>query len=139
MQNDLDDPFNAPPPPPAVKPTIDDVLASLKFSVPTETQTKKGPRMRSSASLKAGTTLDILQDNSQVLWGRGYSLQEWPAGTGKWSLTKWEMVPEKIVVQRQEDWLTSDTSAPASPSATNAQPCSSETRWASARQSRPSA
>ena len=102
MQNDLDDPFNAPPPPPAVKPTIDDVLASLKFSVPTETQTKKGPRMRSSASLKAGTTLDILQDNSQVLWGRGYSLQEWPAGTGKWSLTKWEMVPEKIVVQRQE-------------------------------------
>ena len=99
---DIDDSFNAAPPPAAAKPTLEDILATLAFSAPVETPTKKGPRMRSSAPVRNTNTLALLKDSSRELWEKGFSLREWPEGSSKWSLTKWELVPEKITIQRRE-------------------------------------
>ena len=103
---DIDDTFNQPAPPPAVKPTLEDLLASLKFSTPVEVATKKGPRMKSQATLKPDM-IARLEEHRNALWDRGYSVGEWPRGSGKWSLTKWEPMPEKIIVQRKEAKLMS--------------------------------
>ncbi len=104
--SDLDDTFNQPAPPPAEKPKLEDILGTLKFSAPVETATKKGPRMRSHANLKL-PLIPLLEEHRNKLWDLGYALGEWPRASGKWTLTKWELVPEKIIVQRQEAKLAS--------------------------------
>lgn len=97
----LDDSFNAPPPRAATPPTIEDVLDVLKWSTPKEVPTKNGPRMLSSAPANQ-LVFDLFKTHRNELFTRGMSLGEWPRNSGKWQVSKWENVPEKIVVQRSE-------------------------------------
>lgn len=100
MKNDLDDPFNAPPPPPTVRATRDDILDSLRWGEPIETPTKKGPRLRTVAKATPAA-IQLFDREGSDLYALGYTLSEWPKGSGKWSVTKWSLLPEKIIVERK--------------------------------------
>lgn len=96
---DLDDTFNAPPPPPKIKAGREDILESLRWGRPIETPTKKGPRMRTTAPATQ-SAMDLFDREGSDLYALGYTLGEWPKGSGKWTVTKWELLPEKIMVER---------------------------------------
>lgn len=79
----------------------EDILGALKWSQPREVATKNGPRIVIKAA--AGQTVfDLWRRESAGLKADGYSLGPYPEGSGKWWLTRWEKLPEKIVVQRTE-------------------------------------
>lgn len=97
MNTDLDDDFNAAPPQPIPPPTREDILGSLKWSEPREIQTKRGPKMVTSAPAN-DLVFDLWQRERDAMFADGYSLSEY---RGKWQLSKWENVPEKIIVSRE--------------------------------------
>ena len=96
----LDDRFSAPPPPPPVKITRADILAALIFGPQVERPTKFGPRLVSTA--KPSPEFFDLYKADPTVRAEGYTLGRWPKDTGPWQVTKWEIVPEKIMVQRAE-------------------------------------
>ena len=101
MTTDLDDTFDPAPPLREAKPTRDDILGALKWSTPVERATKNGPRMVSDA-LANDLVFALWSDESESLKTAGYSLGRFPRETGPWRITKWEKMPEKIIVQRAE-------------------------------------
>lgn len=100
MKTNLDNDFDAPVAKPDAKPTREDILGALKWSVPVERMTRNGPRLISQA--KANDLVFTLWREEQTdLRLLGYSLGEWPVGSGKWNLSRFEKVPEKVIVQRE--------------------------------------
>lgn len=97
----LDDDFDAPAPVVDKKPTRDDILGALKWSAPREIATKNGPRLVSDAPANE-LVATLWREERDALFALGYSFGEWPKGSGKWKLSKWEKLPEKIVVKREE-------------------------------------
>jgi SWI/SNF-related matrix-associated actin-dependent regulator 1 of chromatin subfamily A len=97
MNTDLDDHFNAAPPRHAPAPTREDILGALKWSAQREVATKLGPRLVSSADANP-LVFDLWKRESYDLKSAGYSLGEF---RGKWQLSKWEKLPEKVVVTRE--------------------------------------
>ena len=97
MNTDLDDDFNAAPPRAVPPPSRDDILGALKWSEPREVQTKRGPKLVSSAKANA-LVMELWQRERESLFAAGYSLSQY---RGDWQLSKWENLPEKIVVSRE--------------------------------------
>lgn len=97
---DLDDTFNAPPIPPLLKAGREDILESLRWGKQQEIETKKGPRLRTTAPATQ-SAINLFEREGSDLYALGYTLSEWPKLSGKWSVTKWELVPEKIIVERK--------------------------------------
>lgn len=97
----LDDSFNMPAAPAQVRPTLDDVIAHLKFGPPREVVTKLGPRITRDAK-PSPELMGLWQEDPQPLRAQGYTLSQWPKDTGPWKVTKWEKVPEKIIIERQQ-------------------------------------
>lgn len=98
MTTDLDNSFDAPPPAREKSPTREDILGALKWSAQREVATKLGPRLVSSADANQ-LVFDLWRREQSALRSDGYSLGEY---RGKWQISRWEKVPEKIVVQREE-------------------------------------
>ena len=100
LMANLDDTFNAPAVA-KVALTRDDILGALKWSAPREVVTKVGPRITREA--KPGPEFfDLYDREGQELRAMGYTLSRWPKDTGPWKVTKWEKVPEKVVIARQQ-------------------------------------
>lgn len=97
VNTDLDDDFNAAPPRAVPPPSRDDILGALKWSEPLEVQTKRGPKLVSSAKANA-LVMELWQRERESLFSAGYSLSQY---RGEWQLSKWENLPEKIVVSRE--------------------------------------
>jgi SNF2 family DNA or RNA helicase len=100
---DLDDSFNAPPvrvEQPALPLTRDDVLESLRWGKPMETATKKGPRLRTVATATPAAH-ELFAREGPDLYALGYTFGEWPRGSGRFQITKWELLPEKVIVERK--------------------------------------
>lgn len=93
----LDDDFDAAPAVADKKPTRDDVFGVLKWSTPREVDTKMGPRTVSSADANE-FVFALWRDEKDALKRDGYSLGEF---RGKWQISKWENLPDKIVVSRE--------------------------------------
>lgn len=93
----LDDDFDGPTPVADKKPTRDDVLGALQWSTPREVATKMGPRLVSSADANE-MVFALWREEKDPLKSAGYSLGEF---RGKWQISKWEKLPEKIVVSRE--------------------------------------
>jgi hypothetical protein len=93
----LDDDFDGPTPVADKKPTRDDVLGALKWSEPREVSTKLGPRLVSSADANE-MVFALWREEKDALKSAGYSLGEF---RGKWQISKWEKLPDKIVVSRE--------------------------------------
>lgn len=99
---DLDDSFNAPPVPVEnLFPTRDEILDSLRWRKPEEIVTGKGPRVRTVARA-SNQAIQLFQSEGTELYKLGYTLSQWPKETGPWLVTRWELVPVKVVVQRSE-------------------------------------
>lgn len=97
---DIDDTFNHTPPP-AVTLTREDILGALTWSAPREIATKLGPRITREA--KPSPEFFALYDREgRELRDLGYTLGKWPKDTGPWKVTRWEKVPEKVLIHRQE-------------------------------------
>ena len=98
----LDDTFNAPAQQAqaALPLTREDVLGALRWSKPQEVATKKGPRIRRTATATP-EAIALFAREGPELYAAGLTLGEWPRGSGKRQVTKWELVPEKIIVKRQ--------------------------------------
>lgn len=90
--------FDAAPTRPAPPPTREDILSALRWSAPREVQTKLGPRIVTSADANP-LVFDLWRAESAALKSDGYSLSEF---RGKWQLSRWEKMQEKIVVKREE-------------------------------------
>ena len=84
-----------------VAPTRDDVLAALKFGTPREVETKVGPRITREARLTP-EFMALWEADQAALYAAGYTLTQWPAVSGPWRVTKWEKVPQKVIIQRQQ-------------------------------------
>ena len=99
---DLDDTFNRRPAPnqAALALTRQDVLEALRWGRTQETPTKKGPRLRTTAPATP-EAIDLFKREGPELYAAGYTLSEWPQGSGKQQVTKWELVPEQILVERK--------------------------------------
>lgn len=97
--NDLDNRFDAPAPVIEKRATREDILGALAWSAPKEVSTKNGPRLLSQAKANP-LVFDLWKAERNDLYALGYSLGEFPRGSGKWTLSKWENLPEKVVVQR---------------------------------------
>lgn len=97
----LDDPFNCPSAPAKVRPSLQDVIDHLKFGKSREVQTKLGPRIVRDAK-PPPELLEIWDEHAKELGTLGYTLSRWPKDTGPWKVTKWEKVPEKIIIERQQ-------------------------------------
>ena len=95
----IDDNFNDPPTV-AVRVSREDVLAGLKWSEPREVKTAVGARITRSARPSA-EFLDLWAVQQPQLRALGYSLGRWPKDTGPQKVTKWEKVPDKVLLQRQ--------------------------------------
>lgn len=95
--DNLDDDFDAPAPVAVKPPTREDILGALKWSAPREVATKLGPRLVSSADADE-TVFALWRQEKDSLKSAGYSLGEF---RGKWQISKWEKLPEKIVVSRE--------------------------------------
>lgn len=96
----IDDDFNAKTVV-KVKPSREDILAALKFGDPKEVNTKIGLRITREAK-PSQEFFDLWTIDGASLREAGYTLGRWPKETGPWKVTKWEKVPEKILIQRQE-------------------------------------
>lgn len=95
---ELDDSFNAPVAKVAPVPTRTAILETLSWSGQREVATSRGAKLVSSAP--AGETVFALwRLEGDELKEAGYSLSQY---RGKWQISKWENVPEKIVVKREE-------------------------------------
>ena len=101
MTADIDNQFEPAAPVVERPATRADVLGALRWSAPREVTTKNGPRIVTKASANQ-PLFDLWAREAAALKSDGYSLGEWPQGSGKWSITKWEKLPQKIVVQRTE-------------------------------------
>ncbi len=97
---DIDDTFNAPPPPRVKPPTRDDILGSLRWRKTEEVKTSKGPRLKTVA-IANGYAHELFKREGPSLYKLGYTLTQWPRVTGPWFVTKWELVPQHIIVQRE--------------------------------------
>lgn len=97
----LDDTFNTPAAPTKVALTREDILAALKWAPPREVQTKVGLRITREAK-PSQEFFDLFDREGSALRELGYTLGRWPKDSGPWKVTKWEKVPEKILIQRQE-------------------------------------
>lgn len=95
-QTDLDDDFNLPDEPEAAA-TREDVVAALSFSAPREVQTKRGPRLVSKAK-PSPEFYKLWEVDERWLRERGLVLGSF---RGEVSVTKWENLPEKVVVERK--------------------------------------
>lgn len=101
MSTNLDDTFGQTIAKPRVVITRADILAHLRFSDKVEKETSKGLRYMSKA--KASTEFfELWKTERESLRAEGYTLGEWPEGSGKWSVTKWERIPESIIIARQQ-------------------------------------
>jgi len=45
--------------------------------------------------------IELFAREGPELYALGYTLGEWPPASGKRQVTKWELVPEKVIVKRQ--------------------------------------
>lgn len=99
--NNLDDSFNAPLPVADKPATREDIFGALRWSAPKEIATKNGPRILTTAPANQ-IVFTLFKAESRALFADGYSLGEWPKYSGKWQVSKWEKVPEKIIVKREE-------------------------------------
>ncbi len=97
MKTALDNSFDAPAPVADSKPTREDILGALRWSQPREVATKLGPRLVSSADAN-DLVFTLWRDEQVTLKSAGYSLGEF---RGKWQLSKWEKLPEKVVASRE--------------------------------------
>lgn len=97
---DLDDTFNAPPPAPTVAPTREDVLNHLRWRTQQEVQTVKGPRLRTQA-LASLAAIDLFAKEGKELYKLGYTLTQPANENGRAIVTKWELVPVKVIVERE--------------------------------------
>lgn len=98
----IDDTFENPEPQARVEISPEDIVAALSWSAPKEVNTKNGPRIMRSAKLTDEMS-DLWQRDRDWCFERGYSVSEWPKGSGKWNVTKWEKLPEKVVIERKEN------------------------------------
>jgi SWI/SNF-related matrix-associated actin-dependent regulator 1 of chromatin subfamily A len=100
MATNIDDSFNCPAEPVKVQPTREDILGALQFGPAKEVPTKMGPRLKSEAK-PSDAFLDLWDREQDSLRALGLTLGRWPKDTGPLKITKWEKIPEKIIVQRQ--------------------------------------
>lgn len=101
----LDDKFNARHHAP-VELTREDVLGALKWSAPKEVSTKVGPRITREAR-PSDEFWALWEKEAPDLRNLGYTLSRWPKDEGPWKVTKWEKIPEKVLIQRQESKVAS--------------------------------
>jgi len=97
----LDDKFNTPGPATKIALTRDDILGALKWSDPREVTTKVGQRITREAK-PSPEFFELYDREGPALRELGYTLGRWPKDTGPWKVTKWEKVPEKVVIERQQ-------------------------------------
>lgn len=102
MNTDLDDNFNAAPEPAQAQLALsrEDVLQHLRWGKPQEVPTIKGQRIKTVARATP-EAITLFAREGPDLYALGYTLSEWPRGSGQKHVTKWELVPEKIVIERQ--------------------------------------
>jgi SWI/SNF-related matrix-associated actin-dependent regulator 1 of chromatin subfamily A len=102
MPTDLDDSFNRPArPTQADLPlTRQDVLDHLRWTKPIEVATVKGQRIKREAAVTP-EAMELFDREGPELYALGYVLGEWPRGSGKKRITKWELLPELIVTERR--------------------------------------
>lgn len=93
----LDDDFDGQPPVVEKKATREDILDALQWTQPREVATRLGPRLVSSADAN-DLVFALWREEKDALKSAGYSLGEF---RGKWQISKWEKLPEKIVVSRE--------------------------------------
>ena len=98
----LDDTFNAPAQQAqaALPLTREDVLGALRWSKPQEVATKKGPRIRRTATATP-EAIALFAREGPDLYALGYVIREYPPGSGRRQVTKWDLLPPKIIVERQ--------------------------------------
>lgn len=101
MSTNLDDSFAKPSPAPRAPITRADILAHLRFGAKIEVETKKG--LRYVCTARPGKEFFALwKTDSESLRAEGYTLKEWPEGSGTWKVSKWERVPEAVIIARQQ-------------------------------------
>jgi SWI/SNF-related matrix-associated actin-dependent regulator 1 of chromatin subfamily A len=101
MSTNLDDTFNVRPEPKAKAITRDDILNHLRWRTQQEVVTVKGPRLKKCA-LATPYAIELFAREKNELYKLGYTLTQPPAEKGRWLVTKWDLVPAKVVIARQE-------------------------------------
>ena len=95
----IDDGFNMPAPT-AAKLSDEEILQTLKFSVPREVNTQRGPRLVSNAQPNEHF-IELYQRRTVWLRERGYtySLNKF---AGNMQVSFWQLVPATVLVERSE-------------------------------------
>lgn len=97
----IDDTFNQSVAPAKVALTREDILGALKWGEPREVATKVGPRITREAK-PSEEFFGLYDREGPALRELGYTLGRWPKETGPWKVTKWEKVPERVIIERQQ-------------------------------------
>ena len=83
--------------------TRDEILSYLRWRQQVEVATVKGARLKTQA-IAGPAAIALFNRDGSALYKLGYTLTKQTIGPDKdrWLVTKWEMVPQKVIVQREE-------------------------------------